>query len=25
LLNLKKYKGIKIMKAGDFLSLFLKK
>ena len=25
LLNLKEYKGIKIMKAGDFLSLFLKK
>jgi len=25
LLNLKEYKGIKIMKAADFLSLFLKK
>lgn len=25
LLNLKEYKGIKIMKASDFLSLFLKK
>jgi len=25
LLSLKEYKGIKIMKAGDFLSLFLKK
>jgi len=25
LLNLKEYKGIKIMKAGDFLSFFLKK